>query len=140
MPDVYEVKERGKLVRSDHRYDIYDYVSDGTTYSVTELKPHRETRGHLHRGVQEYYFFKAGKGRFTVGDKTHEVDADSMDPSRLVFRVPRGEFHKVANTSSEPLIFLATFAGSREESNAVYSERGRGEAFRKQTGSNSRRG
>ncbi len=122
MPDIAEVKAKGRLVRSNARYVIYDYVRDGETYSVTELKPYMETRGHYHNDVQEYYFFISGKGRLLVGHKAHEVDADPSSPTRMGFRVPRGEFHKVENTSPRPLIFLATFAGSRDQSRAVYAE------------------
>ena len=123
VPAVGEVVAKGRIVRSDDRYTIYDYVRDGTTYSVTKLKPHMGTRGHHHDSVEEYYFFKEGKGKLTVGEKTYEVDAGSMGESQLTFRVPKGEFHRVENTSSGPLTFLATFVGSRDESKAVYQGR-----------------
>lgn len=126
-PGVEEVKARGRLVRSDDRYAVYDYVRDGNTYSVTELRPHGETRGHRHDEVDEYYFFKEGRGTLTIGERVYEVDADSMGPSRPTFKVPRGEFHRVKNQSSRTLTFLATFAGSREEARAVYPDE-KGEA------------
>lgn len=120
IPQVSDITRRGKLVRSDKRYDIFDYVVGGNTYSVTTLRPHQATRGHSHDDVEEWYFFKNGKGRITVGEETHEVDCRSMPPAELIFKVPKGAFHSVANLGDEPLIFVATFAGSRQESNAIY--------------------
>jgi mannose-1-phosphate guanylyltransferase len=122
IPQVSEITKWGKLVRSDERYDIFDYVVDGNTYSVTTLRPHQATRGHSHEEVEEWYFFKSGRGRITIGDETHKIDCEIMDASDLTFRVPKGAFHSVLNLSDEPLTFVATFAGSRQKTNAVYEE------------------
>jgi mannose-1-phosphate guanylyltransferase len=123
-PQVSEITKWGRLVRSDERYDLFDYMVDGNTYSVTTLKPHQGTRGHSHDEVEEWYFFKTGKGRLTVGDETYEIDCGRMSASALAFRVPKGAFHSVTNLSGGPLTFVATFAGARQKIHSVYQAHG----------------
>lgn len=120
VPEVSEILGRGVRVVSNGRYEVFDLLLEGRTYSVTILKPHQETRGHSHDGVEEWYFFKEGTGRITIGDEISEIDCGRMSPSGLSFRVPSGAFHKVANTSDEVLTFVATFSGSRQETMAAY--------------------
>lgn len=122
-PPVSEITKWGRLVRSDKRYDLFDYVVDGNTYSVTTLKPHQGTRGHSHDEVEEWYFFKTGKGRLRVADQTHEIDCSTMTPDELAFNVPKGAFHSVTNLSDGELTFVATFAGARQDINTVYQGR-----------------
>jgi len=120
IPDVSDITRLGKLARSDERYDIFDYVVNGVTYSVTELKPFQRTGGHSHEDVEERYFFKRGKGEFTIGTTTHQIDCEAIRASGLAFRVPKGAFHRVLNTGERTLTFVTIFPGSRHSVHSVY--------------------
>jgi len=120
VPPVSYITRWGKLVASNGRYEIFDYMVAGKTYSVTELKPLQGTRGHSHKDVEEWYFFKRGKGKLTVGTETYQIDCDRMRSSGLAFRVPKGAFHSVLNLGDRPLTFVTTFPGSRQSVHPVY--------------------
>lgn len=70
---------------------------------ITVLKPHKETRGHSHDGVEEVYFFVRGRGLMQINDKKFPVRAGD------VVLIEDGAFHKVFNPTSDELEFVVAF-------------------------------
>ena len=58
------------------------------------------TECHLHREVEEVYYFLEGRGRTLVGDAYHDVE-----PGMSVVHRP-GVRHQTWNTDDVPLVFL----------------------------------
>lgn len=115
-----EVRSKGRLVVDNYRYRIHDYDLDDLTVSLTELKEGQGTRGHSHSSNAEVYFFTGGKAEMEIGGETFDIDEG-------VVLIPRGEFHRVQNRSTDSeLTFVSVFPGKRKNSNARYSQDRRG--------------
>lgn len=91
-----------ELVKSDERYEVYDFKMKNLVVSTTLLHKGKETTGHSH-SVEEVYFFAEGKGEVQLNDKRHKVKKND------IVVIPRGYFHKVFNTSGKRLIFICVF-------------------------------
>lgn len=72
------------------------------------LPPGVKTECHLHREVEEIYYFLKGRGRILVGDDFYDVG-----PGVSILHRP-GVRHQTWNTSDEPLIFLCQCAPAYE--------------------------
>lgn len=101
----YRESTKGTLVRSDHKYDLYDFnILKKLTVSKTILKPMQYTNGHKHARIDEVYVFQHGHGSMTVGGVYYEVSSGS------VVLIHSGLWHQVTNRSdSDPLIFISIF-------------------------------
>ena len=94
----------GKVIRDNDTYKVTDNTDlDHLVVSQTILKPNKETLGHSHEGLEEVYFFSSGMGEMIVGEESITVNSNS------IVLIPAGEFHKVINSHSRPLIFTAVF-------------------------------
>ena len=96
------------VVKEDDRY----VVADNSTLkklvtSITELNPKKSTSGHSHRGQEEVYIFRSGKGEMEINGKRFSVSEGD-----IIF-VEDGDFHKVHNTSDSVLEFVCVFDGVR---------------------------
>ncbi len=98
----------GEVVKDNETYLLKDNkFLNNLVLSSTELKPHQQTTGHLHKGQEEVYFFVSGKGFMTVDEDEYDVKAGT------VVLIPDGAFHRVYNDSDEPLYFVCVFDGKR---------------------------
>lgn len=94
---------RGKLVKRDERYEVYDIAMERLVASVTVLHPGKETTGHAHGEAEEVYYFARGEGEILLGgERTRVKEGD-------VVLIPKASFHRVYNTGGEDLIFLSIF-------------------------------
>ena len=111
------VKSKGRLVADNDTYKVHDFDLNDLTVSVTELKVGKATRGHSHDSNAEVYFFPAGS------DAEMTVGTDHFPVNQGAVLIPKGEFHRVENKSSDSeLQFVAVFAGRRSESKAKYAD------------------
>lgn len=92
-----------KLVKSDERYDVYDFKMENLVVSVTLLHGGKETTGHSHDEADEVYFFAEGRGEIQLKDKKHKVNKND------IVVIQRGHFHKVFNTTDKDLVFMCVF-------------------------------
>lgn len=102
----------GTVVADTDRYKLIDNTDlKNMVLSKTILHVGQETRGHVHPGQEEVYFFVSGTGRMTISDadscKIFDVTTGS------VIQIPDGVFHKVVNTSDIDLEFICVFDGNR---------------------------
>jgi len=65
------------------------------TLSRTILKPGMSTRGHSHEIQEEIYIFTKGEGQMIIGENVYEAKNNDT------FLIPKGEFHRVINGSSD---------------------------------------
>lgn len=98
-----EFPKVAKLVKSDERYDVYDFKMENLVVSMTLLHNGKETTGHSHDEADEVYLFADGRGEIQLKDKKHKVKKND------IVVIPRGHFHKVFNTSDGDLIFVCVF-------------------------------
>lgn len=96
-------KDWGVVVRDNETYEVRDYTLERMVASRTILYPGKCTGGHKHEGVEEVYYFINGMGEMQVGPGKIQVrGGDSVI-------IPDGAFHKVFNTGSGDLTFVAVF-------------------------------
>ncbi|WP_457556146.1 UTP--glucose-1-phosphate uridylyltransferase GalU [Candidatus Pyrohabitans sp.] len=98
-----ELEKKGKLVKKDDRYEVYDVEMSNLVLSLTKLFPGKATSGHYHEESEEVYHFLSGRGRIKLGDREYEAKAGD------IFTVPKDTFHQVINTGEEVLKFIAVF-------------------------------
>ena len=67
-----------------------------------------KTECHLHREVEEIYYFLSGRGRILVGDRYFEVESGVSILHRPGVR------HQTWNTGDVPLVFLCACAPAYE--------------------------
>lgn len=79
-----------------------------TSLAEARLEPGRKTDCHLHRKVEEIYYFLEGKGRILVGDEFYDVG-----PGTSILHRP-GVRHQTWNTGDAPLVFLCLCAPAYE--------------------------
>jgi|TARA_B100000519_G_scaffold71110_1_gene61093 mannose-6-phosphate isomerase-like protein (cupin superfamily) len=97
------------IVKQNETYTLLDNTElNNLVVSKTILHPHKNTRGHSHKGQEEIYHFISGEGYMILGDEQINVEAGS------IILIPDGIFHQVWNTSSlEDLVFVCVFDGKR---------------------------
>jgi mannose-6-phosphate isomerase-like protein (cupin superfamily) len=100
---IKKFPEIAELVKSNERYNLYDFKLEHLVVSMTVLNPEQETRGHSHDNVDEIYICTSGSGKIQVGEE--EFDFKEED----IVTIPSGAFHKVVNPTTEKLIFLSIF-------------------------------
>lgn len=72
------------------------------------LPPGGKTECHLHREVEEIYYFLAGTGKILVGDEFHDVG-----PGVSILHSP-GVRHQTWNTGADRMVFLCCCAPAYE--------------------------
>ena len=92
-----------ELIKSNERYNLYDYKLDHLVLSMTVLNPEQETRGHSHENIDEIYICIEGEGKIQVGEEEFDFKPGDM------ITIPPGDFHKVFNTTKNKLSFLSIF-------------------------------
>ena len=98
-----------KIVKQDERYTVRDNSTlKQLITSTTLLNPHCSTTGHSHKGQEEVYIFRKGKG-------TMEIDEIYMPVEKgdIVF-VEDGCFLRVHNNFDDFLEFVCVFVGKRK--------------------------
>tara|TARA_R100001163_G_scaffold65286_1_gene61943 strand:- start:2269 stop:2589 length:321 start_codon:yes stop_codon:yes gene_type:complete len=101
--------EEWKIVKQDERYTVRDNSTlENLIASTTLLNPNCSTTGHSHKGQEEVYIFREGRG-------TIEIDEIYMPVKKgdIVF-VEDGCFHRVHNNFDDSLEFVCVFAGKRK--------------------------
>src|SRR5690606_17895334 len=68
------------------------------------LEPGQAQKPHAHAGATKFYFVLEGRGRFTVGEESRE-----LEPGGLAFALA-GEAHGVENASNERLVLLVAMS------------------------------
>ena len=98
----------GNVTKEDDRYVVKDNtLLNNLVVSSTDLKPHKSTSGHNHRGQEEVYLFVKGKGEMLIDDNRFPVEEGD------VVCIEDGEFHRVYNTGHLGLYFVCVFDGGR---------------------------
>jgi len=102
--NIRKYKQLAKLIRDNKIYKVYDLAKlEDIEISLTELKPHKSTKGHSHNEVDEVYIFIKGRGTMELGKKTIKAKAGDVVP------VKEGVFHRVHNPTNNVLTFWAIF-------------------------------
>ena len=97
-----------KVVKEDERYVVTDNDSlKKLITSITILNSKHSTTGHSHSGQEEVYIFRSGEGEMEINERRFKVNEGD-----IVF-IQDGDFHRVHNTSQEPLEFICIFDGVR---------------------------
>ena len=96
------------VIKKDERYVVTDNdILKKLITSTTELNPSHSTTGHSHVGQEEVYIFRSGEGEMEINERRFKVNEGD-----IVF-IQDGDFHRVHNTSQEPLEFICIFDGVR---------------------------
>jgi glucose-6-phosphate isomerase len=103
-----------------YRVHFWRPVADGTTgglfWGTTRLQPglvgdeYFMTHGHFHERPDraENYATIRGTGQLILMNETGEATAQSMTPGTVHY-IPGFTAHRVANTGTEPLVFVASW-------------------------------
>ena len=103
-----------------YRVHFWRPVADGTTgglfWGTTTLQPgvvgdeYFMTHGHFHARPDraEYYATIRGAGQLILMSEAGDTTAQSMTPGSVHY-IPGFTAHRVANTGSEPLVFVANW-------------------------------
>ncbi len=121
-----ELERKGRLVKKDDRYEVYDIEMDNLVLSMTKLFPGKSTSGHYHEDSEEVYYFLEGEGKIKLGEQEYPASAGD------IFTVPKDTFHQVINTGSTTLKFMAVFEkyeGRGTELKAIIPAAGHGTRF-----------
>lgn len=121
-----DLKHNANLVKKDGRYEVYDIEMKDLLLSLTVLYSGCSTTGHSHENAEEVYYFLSGEGEILLGEKSYSARAGD------IFTVPKSNFHRVYNTGSEELEFIAVFEayeGRGEQLKAVIPAAGHGTRF-----------
>lgn len=84
-----------------------------TSLAEARLDAGCRTECHLHREVEEIYYFLEGRGRILVGDEYFDVE-----PGVSILHRP-GVRHQTWNTGDSPLVFLCVCAPAYEHDDTV---------------------
>jgi|TARA_B100000959_G_C14413789_1_gene391590 oxalate decarboxylase/phosphoglucose isomerase-like protein (cupin superfamily) len=98
-----EFSKKGKLVKKDERYEVYDIEMEHLVASLTILFPGKTTTGHIHNNVEEVYYFSNGSGSILLNNKKLKVNRED------IILIPKKTFHRVYNSGIEDLIFISIF-------------------------------
>ena len=97
-----------QLIDTSSQTGFFDVVGDTerSQAATMTLQPDQETGGptNAHAKSDQWLFVISGHGRATVNSETHE-----LHPGMLILIEP-GETHKIANTSTEPLVTVNVYA------------------------------
>jgi mannose-6-phosphate isomerase-like protein (cupin superfamily) len=98
----------GEVIKDDDTYLLKDNKTlNNLVLSSTELRAKKSTRGHKHEGQEEVYYFVSGTGEMELDDEKFTVQGGD------VVLIKDGVFHRVHNTSNNPLYFVCVFDGKR---------------------------
>ena len=98
----------GEVIKDDDTYLLKDNKTlNNLVLSSTELRAKKSTRGHRHEGQEEVYYFVSGTGEMELDDEKFLVQGGD------VVLIKDGVFHRVHNTSNNPLYFVCVFDGKR---------------------------
>lgn len=101
----------GEVVKDNEVYRLKDNTDlNNLILSSTYLYRGQQTRGHLHQGQEEVYFFVYGRGKMIVGKETDEPF--DVGPGDVVL-IPDGAFHRVINDGDSHMLFNCVFQGER---------------------------
>jgi len=104
-----------------YRVQFWKPVPDGTTgglfWGSTVIQPglvgdeYFMTHGHFHsiRNRAEFYATVKGTGAMLFMDESRKAWSQNMNPGSVHY-IPGNVAHRVVNTGSEPLVFLASWA------------------------------
>jgi len=106
----FDIKDiQGEVIKDNDTYLLRDnHTLNNLILSSTRLKPHKETRGHSHKGKEEVYYFVEGEGVMILRYDKFEVKAGDL------VLIPDGAFHQVQNPTDKDLYFVCVFEGSRD--------------------------
>ncbi len=93
---------QGRLIKSDDRYIVVDRSVGDLGYSITILRPGKETTGHAHP-VGEVFFFAEGEGVMEIEGRKRTVRSGDA------ISIPPRMFHRVHNPSKNDLVLLCAF-------------------------------
>ena len=97
----------GEVVKDEARYVVKDNTQlKNLVLSSTRLNPNHMTRGHVHAGQEEIYFFIEGTGEIQLNNI--EID---VSPGTVVL-IEDGMFHKVT-AGEDGCYFVTVFDGKR---------------------------
>ena len=100
----------GKTIKDNDTYILTDNSHlKRNVVSSTLLYPKQTTRGHEHKGQEEVYIFIQGSGFMYLDEYAFPVKAGD------VVAVDDGVFHRVTNSTDEPLYFICVFEGDRKD-------------------------
>ena len=80
------------------------------------VAPGGRTAPHYHKVTEEIYYILRGIGDITIGDQTRRATPGDA------IAIPPGEVHTIANTGSEPLVFLCCCAPCYEHEDTFLIE------------------
>lgn len=105
----------GDVYRETEVYSVIDNLKlDKLVLSQIVLHKNQETRGHVHDGCEEVYFFQFGMGKMIIGTEVANVTAGS------IVLVPDGQFHRVINTGRSDLVFHTVY--NKTQNRTVYAK------------------
>lgn len=105
----------GDVYRDSEVYSVIDNLQlDNLVLSQVTLHKHQETRGHVHEGCEEVYFFQFGTGQMIVGTEVVTVTAGS------IVLIPDGQFHRVINIGLSDLVFHTVY--NKTKNRTVYAK------------------
>ena len=105
----------GDVYRDSEVYSVIDNLQlDNLVLSQVTLHKHQETRGHVHEGCEEVYFFQFGTGQMIVGTEVVTVTAGS------IVLIPDGQFHRVINIGLSDLVFHTVY--NKTQNRTVYAK------------------
>lgn len=103
MPQTYVIGE------TDERpWGNWEVLSTGDGHVVKRIRvtPGKRLSLQRHRHRSEHWIVVAGQGVATVGEAEIPVTADSQ------IWIPVGAIHRIANTGTEPLVFVEVQTGA----------------------------
>lgn len=104
----------GEIVKDNETYILKDNKTlKNLVVSSTMLHPGKSTRGHLHEGQEEVYYFVSGTGYMEL-IKNGINEMHYVKPGDVVL-IEDGVFHKVYTdiSTNQPLYFVCVFDGKR---------------------------
>ena len=98
----------GDIIKANAVYTLRDNKTlKNLVLSQTILHASQNTNGHYHEGQEEVYQFIWGTGEMELDDEKFLVQGGD------VVLIKDGVFHRVHNTSNNPLYFVCVFDGKR---------------------------
>ena len=92
------------------------YLTNEESASARVFRVYRETPPHYHVGSDEYLYVLSGRGRFWMGDASHEAE---FAPGDLLF-FKRQVVHAMPAMLQGPIVFLAIDAPRRDPKDIVF--------------------
>ncbi len=96
-------------------WGYYQVISDEADHKLKKIVVYPGERLSLqrHRHRDEHWYMLRGEADVAIGDKNLHVGmGESLD-------IPRGELHRVANSGTEPVIFIEVQTGEYFDENDI---------------------